>query len=676
MSLPARPHRQHLTRALAGTVCASLLGACMGAPTGDVKPALALALRPVFTAAATAGIGLDHIHIVLTRPPATDPLVDTTIALSAGQDSVSVKLSVRVLPTDDHLLADIDLLGGGTVYYHGTSDILVQAGAQSSAASAVTVTYVGPGVGAATIAIADRKVSVPANATVVFDASVLDANGRAVPDVPIGWSVSDATLGAIGDSSGQFVGAGKRGTLTVFAVTPTGLRDSVPLVLLPAPTHLTLVGGDGQSAPAGSALPQPVVVEVDALDGPVSGVAVQFGAGTSGARITPDSGVSDAAGRVSAHVVLGTATGAQHISASAPGLAAAAISATATAVPATIAKVSGDAQADSVGRTLAPFVVKVTDAFGNAAPGATVAWSVIGGTGQLSTATSATDASGDASATYTLSGSTRTDSVRAALSGTTASVVFSASAFARGAGNLKVITGDGQSGAVGSTLHVALRVRATDALGQPVAGAAIQFASASAGGSVNPLTAVTNQGGEATTAMTLGTTPGPETFSATSGALSVFVTENAVPGVATQLLKVSGDGQADTACAVLKVPLAVRAADVFGNGAPGASVRWAQAGGPGSHNVSVLTTDSTGLSAVNYQLPNGAGVDTLTATLLVDHAQVVTFLATITTTVSNACAAAPDLVPTVAGDRAAAGWLGLSATGGVFALPARGMRLP
>ncbi|MHB1864274.1 MAG: hypothetical protein ACYCVL_15075 [Gemmatimonadaceae bacterium] len=676
MSLPARLHRRHLTRALAAMACAGLLGACMSAPTGDAKPALALALRPVFTAAANAGVGLDHIHIVITRPPATDPLVDTTIALTPGQDSVSVKLSVRTLPTDDHLLADIDLLGGGTVYYHGTSDILVQAGAQSSAASAVTVAYVGPGVGATSIAIAQRKVSVLANATVTFAASVLDANGRAIQGVPIGWSVSDATLGAIGDSSGQFVGAGKRGTLTVFAATPTGLRDSVPLVLLPAPTHLTLVGGDGQSAPAGSALPQPVVLEVDAVDGPVSGVIVQFDAGTSGGHITPDSGVSDAAGRVSAHVVLGTTTGTQHFSASAAGLPAAAISATATAVPAAIAKVSGDAQADSVGRTLAPFVVKVTDAFRNAAPGATVAWSVISGTGQLSAATSTTDASGDASATYTLGSTARTDSVQAALPGTTAGVVFSASAFARGAAALKVITGDGQTGAVGSTLHVALRVRATDALGQPVAGAAIQFAATSAGGSVNPLTAVTDQGGEATTEMTLGTTPGPETFSATSGALSVFATENAVPGVATQLLQVSGNGQSDIACAVLKAPLTVRAADVFGNGAPGASVRWAQVGGPGSHNVSVLTTDSLGFSAVNYQLPNGAGVDTLTATLLVAHEQVVTFLETITTTVSNACAAPPDLAPTAAGDRAAAGSSGPAATGGVFARPARGMRLP
>lgn len=680
MSLPVRLYRRYFTRALASIACAGLLGACMGAPTGDVKPAVALALRPVFSAAAgAAGVTVDHIRIVLTRPPSTQPLVDTTIALSAGQDSVSVQLSVRLLPTDDHLQADIEVLGGGIVYYHGTSDIVLQNGQQSGTTSAVTVAYVGPGAGATSIAIAQRQVSVPATATVAFTASVLDANGHAIAGVPIGWSVSDPTLGAISDS-GLFAGAGRRGTGTVFAVTPTGLRDSVPLVLLPAPTHLTVVGGDAQSTPAGATLPQPIVVEADAVDGPVSGVTVHFDAGTSGARIAPDSAVSDAGGRVSVHIVLGTITGTQHFSATAPGLAAVALSATATAVPVAIAKVSGDAQADSLGRTLAPFVVKVTDAFGNAAPGATVAWSVIGGTGSLAAATTTTDASGSASTAYTLSSTSRIDSVRAALAGTTASVVFSATAFARGAAKLVVTAGDAQTGVVGAALPVSFGVQAFDAIGNPVAGAAVTFASVSPGASVYPKTALTDAKGLAAAAVTLGGTPGVQTFSATAGSATVVVHETAIAGAPALLLKVAGDGQSDVACAVLKSPLVVRATDLLGNGVPAATVTWAQVGGPGSHNVSPLLTDSLGFSTVFYQLPNGAGVDTLTATLKNAPTQMVTFLATITTTSSTSCSpppsSLPDRVPAPAGDRAASAAAWPSATGGVFSLPARRLRLP
>lgn len=69
---------------------------------------------------------------------------------------------------------------------------------------------------------------------------------------------------------------------------------------------------------------------------------------------------------------------------------------------AAISAVSGSAQS---GKTLealgSPFVVRVTDDGGAAVSGVTVSWSVTSGDGTLSTSTSSTDASGEASVTYT-----------------------------------------------------------------------------------------------------------------------------------------------------------------------------------------------------------------------------------------------------------------------------------
>lgn len=65
--------------------------------------------------------------------------------------------------------------------------------------------------------------------------------------------------------------------------------------------------------------------------------------------------------------------------------------------------VSGDAQEATVGASLAPLVVRLSDALGNPIAGQTVTWAVAQGTGTLTPATALTDANGEASAVATLS---------------------------------------------------------------------------------------------------------------------------------------------------------------------------------------------------------------------------------------------------------------------------------
>ena len=89
--------------------------------------------------------------------------------------------------------------------------------------------------------------------------------------------------------------------------------------------------------------------------------------------------------------------------------------------PTAIAVVSGDAQSAVVGAILPnPFVVSVTDQDGQALRDVTVTWAISAGGGSLSTATSVTDASGQAQATYTAGATEGTATITATVSGLTA----------------------------------------------------------------------------------------------------------------------------------------------------------------------------------------------------------------------------------------------------------------
>lgn len=90
-------------------------------------------------------------------------------------------------------------------------------------------------------------------------------------------------------------------------------------LLLPkdgAPAELRMVSGDQQRAPAGDPVEDPLIVE--ALDGvgrPVPGAVVvfEFVDPPSGAQLAPENTETDAAGRASAEVRLGTPPGDQSV---------------------------------------------------------------------------------------------------------------------------------------------------------------------------------------------------------------------------------------------------------------------------------------------------------------------------------------------------------------------------
>jgi hypothetical protein len=107
--------------------------------------------------------------------------------------------------------------------------------------------------------------------------------------------------------------------------------------------------------------------------------------------------------------------------------------------------------------------------------------------------------------------------------------------FAPVATSLGIVSGCGQTGAPGAQLAqpIVVGVLAGDGLG--VKGVPVSF-SAPPGGSVTPTQAVTDAAGQAQTAATLGTTPGPASFTAGASGLTSVTCGQTVQSQATQLV--------------------------------------------------------------------------------------------------------------------------------------------
>ena len=160
---------------------------------------------------------------------------------------------------------------------------------------------------------------------------------------------------------------------------------------------------DGQTAPAGKPIALPVVVHVFDLNGnPVSRATVKWAVIDSAGVLGDSTSTTDATGMSNMVWTLDTIARVDSVTASIQSGASVTITAIGTVgATALELKVSGDSQTVASSTTSQPFVVKVTDRYGNAVLGATVAWAATGG-GALSASSVMTDANGMAQVTLTL----------------------------------------------------------------------------------------------------------------------------------------------------------------------------------------------------------------------------------------------------------------------------------
>ena len=245
----------------------------------------------------------------------------------------------------------------------------------------------------------------PSGATVAPDTAETDGDGRAAFRIVLGTHVGGAAAEVRVASAG-----GER-------VLSASLRfDAVSSDA----NQLVAVTGDNQSAPAGGALPSPLVVQVtDAFGNPISGVEIAWAADAG--SVTPSATVTGADGLVSAERTLGVAAGEQHATASAPGLAGSPVTFThsATSGSATVLeRVSGDGQSALAGTSVPdPLVVRAKDGSGNPVADLAVTWVIGNGGGSLAPETSRTDAQGRASTRWTLGATPGANTATAVVSG-------------------------------------------------------------------------------------------------------------------------------------------------------------------------------------------------------------------------------------------------------------------
>jgi adhesin/invasin len=275
--------------------------------------------------------------------------------------------------------------------------------------------------------------------------------------------------------------------------TPTATTPFTLTALSENANGVHAVSGADQSAPVGSALGQPLVVEVsDAFGNPIPGVEVAWTV-EGGGSVSADRTTTGGDGRTSVERTLGGTAGTQRTLASVDGLAGSPVAFvhTATAGAASgVTIVSGDDQAGPVSTELPQdLVVQVRDAQSNAVPGIAVTWVIGTGGGSVTPATSATDANGRATATWTMGASPGANTVSAVVSGIGVAE-FSATATAGAPARLSVRTPPSSSAISGVVLPQQPVIQLLDAQGNEAkqSGVEVSVSIASGGGALGGTT--------------------------------------------------------------------------------------------------------------------------------------------------------------------------------------------
>jgi adhesin/invasin len=435
---------------------------------------------------------------------------------------------------------------------------------------------------------ADRPVP---GATVVVEMSGAVAEPDTLSTGGEGRAEAEITLGSqVGEAGG---------TVRVIAPeSPIAVEATFAVMAVASSANgLAGVSGDGQTAPAGTELPDPLVVEVtDAFGNPIEGVTITW---------TPDAGsvsqtstVTDGSGRTSVTRLLGPTSGTQTTLASSEGLAGSPVtfSHTVTAGSASgVIVVSGNNQTAPPGATLPEgLVVQVVDQDGNPVVAAAVTWVVTAGGGTLSPATGATDANGRAATQWTLGASAGTNTAQAIVSGV-GEATFSATAAAGTPSEIRVVSGNDQTGQAGTRLPAALVVQVLDDADNPVSGAVVTWRVESGGGAVSPTSGPTGADGQASTSWTLGPgTGGQRVQASTPGAGSVRFDATSAAGAPAALgLATQPSGRAEVGVPFGRQPV-VQVRDASGNPVPAEGVTITAAIASGSGQLIGTATQTTG----------------------------------------------------------------------------------
>jgi uncharacterized protein (TIGR03437 family) len=180
---------------------------------------------------------------------------------------------------------------------------------------------------------------------------------------------------------------------------------------------------------------------------------------------------------------------------------------------------------------------------------------------------------------------------------------------------LNIVSGNNQSGNVGTQLTQPLTVQVLDQFGTPLSDTTVTFAPATAGTvTVSAASVQTNAQGNASVNATLGNTPGAASVVARVGnnlSATFNITVNPTFGAITA---VSGGGQAAATNAAFTNPLVVRVTNTAGQPLANAPVSFAVSSGSATLSRTSATTDANGNASVNATAGGNIGPVVVTAT--------------------------------------------------------------
>ena len=403
------------------------------------------------------------------------------------------------------------------------------------------------------------------------------------------FNPTTAITGSNGLASTTYTLPSTAQTVTVTA-SATGY-SSATFTEIAATQSLAATSGNNQTGSAGAPLPLPLTVTATSNGTPVSGVTVTFNDGGKGGTFGTPSGTTGTNGTISTTYT--------------PASGVATFTETAT-IPALNAT-AGNNQTGSDG-TVLPTALTVTAS--NGASGVTVTFNDNGAHGTFGTPTGTTGAGGTISTTYTPS-QAGTITITASATGYT-SAAFTET-ITQVVTSITVVSGEKQTGTVGTTLPLPIVLKAKNSAGKAVAGVAITYSDAY-GGTFSPNPAITGSNGEASTTFTLPTVAKVIVVNGANGSVSVNTDETAVAGAPAELRVVSGSGQSANPDTKLAKPLIVSLGDTYGNAIEGVTVTFTDNGAGGTFSTTKPVTGTTGDAQTTYTTGSKTGTVTISAT--------------------------------------------------------------
>lgn len=417
--------------------------------------------------------------------------------------------------------------------------------------------------------------------------------------------------------------AGWDGACTGLSTTCTVTMSSALSVgakFVTAPATLAADGGDAQATSVNTAFPTSLSVLVtDASGNGVPNRVVTFA--------VPGAGASAVLGGTSATT---NASGYATVNATANGTPGAyAVTATMSELPGTVTfhlvnqgppasmtVQGGSGQSTTVGSPFAsPLAVLVKDGAGQALPGVIVTFTPPGAGASAVTSSATTDASGVAttSATANSVAGAYSVSATAGAAGATFSLTNTAGALAA----LVVTSGDAQATPVTTTFGAPLRVKATDASGNAIAGASVAFTAPGAGASALVGGATTNTAGIATTTATANMVAGSYAVVASAAGVQTSFGLTNMPGPAALVSVGNGADQQTTVATAFGAPLVALVTDAQGNPVGGTSVTFGAPGGGATASLAspTVVTNAGGQAATLATASTVAGAYVVTATV-------------------------------------------------------------